>query len=169
MHLSIMETLGSGPASAAPLGTAPATSFRQRTVLLVDDDGEFRHALADALRAEGHDVIDVRSGEAALAVLDHAADTRARPPDLVVLDLLMPGIGGVEVVRRLRKSAWAETPVVVVTGVNDPMLPVRLDLPVAFKPDVDAILKTIHRYLVPQDFLVPAAAVSPHQIGCRDA
>jgi hypothetical protein len=41
-------------------------------------------------------------------------------------------------------------PVVVVTGVNDPMLPVRLDLPIVFKPDVAVVLETILRHLAQQ-------------------
>jgi hypothetical protein len=53
--------------------------------------------------------------------------------------------------QRLRKSArGAQLPVLVVTGVNDPMLPVRLDVPVAFKPDIDAILETVLRQLKQQ-------------------
>ena len=72
------------------------------TVLLADDDEEFRHALAEALEEEGYNVIAVRSGSAALAVLDAAATDHVRPPDLLVLDLLMPHLSGIEVLQRLR-------------------------------------------------------------------
>ena len=126
-------------------------------MLLVDDDEDFRLILAEALRVEGHTVIDARSGEAALAVLDGAPVIGAHSPDLIVLDLMMPGMNGIEVLRRLRKVArWADLPVLVLTGVNDPMLPVRLDLPVAFKPDV---LETIRRFA--QQTPAPFQAVSP--------
>jgi CheY-like chemotaxis protein len=121
---------------------------RQRTVLVVDDDAEFRVALAEALRSEGHEVTDVHSGEAAIAVLDHAAKARTRLPDLIVLDLLMPTMSGREVLQRLRRSAlWVGLPVLIVTGVNDPMLPVRLDAPIAYKPDAGVVLEAIRRYL----------------------
>src|SRR5579871_2511934 len=136
----------------------PAVNHVGRTVLLVDDDGDFRLVLAEALRDDGHQVIEARSGEAALAVLDHVARTAARPPDLVVLDLLMPRMSGIEVLQRLRKSQrWARLPVLVVTAVNDPMLPVRLDVPVAFKPDAGVVLETINRQLASDDGGLPRA------------
>jgi CheY-like chemotaxis protein len=51
-------------------------------------------------------------------------------------------MSGIEVLQRLRKSRrWASLPVLVVTAVNDQMLPVRLDVPIAFKPDVQIVLK----------------------------
>ena len=117
-------------------------------MLLVDDDADFRHALAEALRDEGHEVIETRSGEAALAVLDHVANAAAGPPDLLVLALLTPRMSGIEVLQRLRNSQrWARLPVLVVTAVSDPMLPARLDVPIAFKPDAEVVLETIRRQL----------------------
>jgi len=56
----------------------------------------------------------------------------------------MPRMSGIEVLQRLRKSRrWESLPVLVVTALNDPMLPVRLDLPIAFKPDAQAVLDAI--------------------------
>ena len=118
------------------------------TVLLADDDEDFRSALAELLDEDGCDVVAVPNGAAALALLEDAAKGRAPPPDLLVLDLLMPRMSGLEVLQRLRKSArWARLPVLVVTGVNDPMLPVRLDVPIAFKPDAEAVLAAIRQQL----------------------
>ncbi|HVV51079.1 MAG TPA: response regulator [Polyangia bacterium] len=117
-----------------------------RTVLLADDDDDFRVLLAEALEDEGYAVIAVRSGAAVLGVLDATAKDRTRAPDLLVLDLLMPHMSGIEVLQRLRKSAeWASLPVLVVTAVNDPMLPVRLDVPIAFKPDAQTILTAVRQ------------------------
>jgi CheY-like chemotaxis protein len=119
-----------------------------RTVLLADDDEDFRFALAEGLEADGYDVVAVPNGEAVLAALEDATEGRLRPPDLLVLDLLMPRMGAIEVLQRLRKSAqWAELPVLVVTGVNDPMLPVRLDVPIAFKPDANAVLAAVRQHV----------------------
>ena len=62
-------------------------------------------------------------------------------------------VSGIEVLQRLRRSArWTQLPILVVTGVNDPMLRVRLDLPIAFKPDIELIVETVCR-------LLPAAMV----------
>jgi CheY-like chemotaxis protein len=141
-----------------PSDTAPPTALPRihkgrggdgtRTVLIADDDEDFRFALAQLMAEEGHRVIDVKDGEAALAVLDAAARGRGRSPDLLVLDLLMPKMSGIEVLQRLRKSArWAKLPVLVMTGVNDPMLRVRLDLPIAFKPDTDVVLEAARHQL----------------------
>jgi len=124
-----------------------------RTVLLADDDEDFRCVLAELLTAEGLRVIDVPSGEEALAVLDRATKARGRSLDLLVLDLMMPKVGGIEVLQRLRRSErWKQLPILVVTGVNDPMLRVRLDLPIAFKPDIELIVEAVCR-------LLPAALV----------
>lgn len=153
MSLSPVHTFARSAGTPPPEPTLAARSA-ERTVLLVDDDADFRLAIAETLRDEGHQVIEARSGEAALAVLDHAAEARELAPDLIVLDLLMPRMSGAEFLQRLRKSArWGRLPVLVVTGVNDPMLPVRLDVPIAFKPDTDVVLETIRSRLAQPDSL----------------
>jgi len=130
------------------MATRSDTNRIDATVLVVDDDDDFRAALAETLEEEGCDVVDARTGEAALALLDDAAKGRTRAPDLLVLDLLMPRMSGIEVLQRLRKSRrWASLPVLVVTAVNDQMLPVRLDVPIAFKPDVQVVLDAVRQQL----------------------
>jgi CheY-like chemotaxis protein len=156
MYLAATEKSGNSTDRAALVRPT------QRTVLLVDDDPDFRFALAETLRDEGHHVMEARSGEAAFGVLDHLAAPRARAPDLIVLDLVMPGMSGIEFLQRLRRSPrWARLPVLIVTGVNDSMLPVRLDLPIAFKPDTDVVLDTIRQHLAHPPPLGPEAAASP--------
>jgi CheY-like chemotaxis protein len=64
------------------------------------------------------------------------------------MDLMMPAMSGVEALRRLRRShRWAQLPVVVMTGVNDPMLPVRLDVPVVSKAEIDPVLKAVRHII----------------------
>src|SRR5436190_12971698 len=118
------------------------------TILLVDDDRDFRGTLADVLSDEGYRVIEAPSGQAAIEALDDLARSRKPGPDVLVLDLMMPGMSGIEVLQRLQKMPrWARLPVVVLTGMNDPMLPVRLDLPIAFKLDTDTLLTAVQRQI----------------------
>lgn len=130
------------------IATDPEPGRLEATVLIVDDDDDFRDALAATIQEEGHQVTHVRTGEEALALLDDAAENRGAMPDLLVLDLMMPRVSGTEVLQKLRKMpVWSRLRVLVVTGVNDPMLPVRLDLPVAFKTDVPAVLNAVRQQL----------------------
>jgi len=77
-------------------------------VLVVEDDRDMQGMLAALLRGEGHEVLLAESGEAALSRL---ARTQ---PDLVVLDLVLPGVNGVEVCRRAQEFTYI--PIIVVTG-----------------------------------------------------
>ncbi|MBI1758489.1 MAG: response regulator transcription factor [Actinobacteria bacterium] len=79
------------------------------TVLVVDDDPELRAALARALRLEGYRVGTAPNGAQALAALPELR------PDVVVLDVMMPVVGGVEVCRRMR-AAGDRTPILVLTA-----------------------------------------------------
>jgi two-component system KDP operon response regulator KdpE len=76
-------------------------------VLAVDDEPQILRALRTSLTARGHDVITAPNGETALDLL---AETEM---DLVVLDLGLPGIDGVEVIRRMR--SWSSVPVIVLS------------------------------------------------------
>lgn len=79
-------------------------------VLVVDDDQTVREVVVSYLRAAGHDVPEAADGEAGLAAMAQA------PADLVVLDVMMPGIDGLEVCRRLR--ADSDVPVVLLTALG---------------------------------------------------
>ncbi len=78
-------------------------------ILVVDDEPSLRHLLGFHLARAGHRVLDAGSGEEALRV----AGTEV--PDLVLLDLGLPGIDGLETLRRLRDRG-AEAPVIVMTA-----------------------------------------------------
>ena len=82
------------------------------TVLVVDDEADVRLIARLVLQADGYDVREVGSGEAALE--DLAAQG---PPDALLLDVRMPGIDGWELLRRLRaEPGWDAVPVVVFTA-----------------------------------------------------
>jgi two-component system KDP operon response regulator KdpE len=77
------------------------------TVLVVDDEPQIRRALRTNLQVRGLRVVEAPTGEAGLvAAADHH-------PDLVLLDLGLPGIDGLEVVRGLR--GWSDVPIIVLT------------------------------------------------------
>ncbi len=80
-------------------------------VLVVDDDTTVREVVVSYLRAAGHDVVEAADGEAALS---SQSDRRA---DLVVLDLMLPGISGIDVCRRLR--ATSDVPIIMLTARTD--------------------------------------------------
>ncbi len=80
-------------------------------VLVVDDEPQIRRALGTNLRARGYDVVLAATGEEALTL---AAE---RHPDVVVLDLGLPGIDGIEVVRGLR--GWTSMPIIVLSVRED--------------------------------------------------
>ena len=77
-------------------------------VLLVDDDATLRQTLAIGLRAEGHEVLVAADGRSALQAVTEDQ------PDLVVLDLGLPDLSGVEVLRQLR--TFSRLPVVVLSA-----------------------------------------------------
>ena len=77
-------------------------------ILVVDDDARLAASLRRALSYEGHAVEVAEDGPSALVA------ARDRPPDLVVLDVMLPGIDGVEVCRRLR--AGSDLPILMLTA-----------------------------------------------------
>jgi DNA-binding response OmpR family regulator len=90
------------------------TASQHKKILVVDDSPTYLNTLADLLRQDGHDVVLARCGEEALDLL--AVDV----VDAVILDLLMPGIGGLETCRRIRSDeALQHIPVMMLTGRDD--------------------------------------------------
>jgi len=80
-------------------------------ILVVDDDPEIVNLFAYALRRAGYQVEGVLDGRAALE------RARQAPPDLILLDVMMPGIDGYEVARQLRaEAATAAIPIVMLTA-----------------------------------------------------
>lgn len=68
----------------------------RRVILIVDDEENHRRTLAIGLRLEGFDVLEAPDGDAALGVLE------SEKADLAIVDLMMPGINGLDLARRLR-------------------------------------------------------------------
>ena len=84
-----------------------------KRVLVVDDDEDIRAMLDLALSAEGYEVVTAADGAAGLDAVRDAT------PDVILLDLKMPGMGGEEFADRYRQGAGPRAPVVVVAAAQD--------------------------------------------------
>ena len=73
--------------------------MRQQRILVVDDEKKIRDLLTAYLRSDGFEVAEASDGATALATI------RRTEPDLVILDVMMPGMDGIEVLRELRKTS----------------------------------------------------------------
>ena len=80
-------------------------------ILVVDDEPQILRALRTNLRGAGYDVVTAATAEEALA------EAAMRPPDAVILDLLLPDGSGTDVCRELRR--WSTVPVIVLSAVGD--------------------------------------------------
>lgn len=86
-----------GESNGSPVNTLSMNAH----ILIVDDDIRVTSALRRTLAYEGYQVSLAADGEGALSI------ARTKPPDVVILDLMLPGIDGLEVCRRLRASGDA--------------------------------------------------------------
>lgn len=104
------------PAGPAPRSCPPSLPSGSRSVLLVDDEPSVRHVVRRMLEREGHTVVEADGGVAALA----AIRTAERPFDVLLTDLVMPGMHGRELVLHVRRE-YASIPVVCMSGyAGDP-------------------------------------------------
>lgn len=86
----------------------------ENVILIVDDTPTNLEMLLDLLEAAGFKVVVAEDGESAIALAEYA------PPDVILLDILMPGIDGFETCRRLKANpATQEIPVIFLTAVSD--------------------------------------------------
>jgi len=83
-------------------------------ILIVDDDALNRRLLAKNLETDGHRTTDVDNGFAALSAIG------TDPPDVVLLDIEMPGLDGIEVLERIKSdAAMRHIPVIMISGIDD--------------------------------------------------
>lgn len=89
---------------------------RRKVVLVVDDEEGLRNIVCRTLRAQGYSTLEAAHGAEALEVLEQAAE----PVDLVVTDVVMPGMDGRELGRRVAQR-WPNLPVLYISAydVND--------------------------------------------------
>ncbi|MBI5493427.1 MAG: sigma-54-dependent Fis family transcriptional regulator [Deltaproteobacteria bacterium] len=105
-------TAGGDVVASAAMEPSPDTAAGPQHVLVVDDEPDLANVIRYNLARRGHTVTVADSGEAALAALEAGAR-----PDLVISDVMMPGIDGFELCRRLRaRPATSEIPVLLLTA-----------------------------------------------------
>jgi two-component system cell cycle response regulator DivK len=81
------------------------------TVLVVDDHEDNRRILRDLLRSAGYEVVEATTGE------DGVATAKARVPDMILMDIQLPGIDGYETTRRIKaEESLRRIPLIVVTS-----------------------------------------------------
>jgi len=83
-------------------------SVNDATILVVDDDERTQHMLGSMLRLEGYRVVTADGGEEALKQFDDVV------PDLIILDIMMPGINGYELCQRIRQ--FSQVPIIMLTA-----------------------------------------------------
>jgi CheY-like chemotaxis protein len=103
-------------------------------ILVVDDDPDMRLAIASVLSSRSYQVIEACDGYEALKKL------KEEKPDLMLLDLLMPGMDGFAVVKELRdsqKAGYPDVPVLVISSIREEASQRRYELELGRRPDVD--------------------------------
>lgn len=84
-----------------------------KTILIVDDEEDLRSVTAEALKIDGFNVLTAADGETGLA---EALRTK---PDLILLDVVMPVLGGLEMLKKLREDAWGKNANVIILSAHD--------------------------------------------------
>jgi FixJ family two-component response regulator len=109
----------------------------RETVYVVDDDRDLRCSVGEVLEDQGMRAVLFGHAQAALESLDR----EARTPALIIVDLLMPAMSGVNLVGALRANErWRRIPVVAFTGWHDTA---EVPIPVIEKPNFGALLELV--------------------------
>jgi DNA-binding response OmpR family regulator len=96
------------------------SNLHRPRVLLAEDDQEMRTLLVSTLRRDGYEVLEAQDGKELLGLItDQILEAKGRPGiDLIVSDIRMPGLSGMNILAGLRKVDWA-TPVLLITAFGD--------------------------------------------------
>lgn len=127
--------------------------MNKKQILIVDDESDFIEIMSAIVASWGYEVSTAKDGKEALEIL------KAKKPDIIVLDYLMPGMDGVEVLKHIRGKD-KDVPVIMFTAHPDmkvingteklgvsafiPKLSTYSDVPASLKFTIDMILKKAH-------------------------
>lgn len=107
------------------------------TILIVDDERSLRFLVRVILENEGYDVVEAHHGAVAL---ERVQESR---PDLIMIDLMMPVMGGRELIERLRSDPQVATIPIVVLSANADLVADMADAALSKPFDVDLLLETV--------------------------
>lgn len=147
---------GSGAAAASVAPAMPPRS-QGETILLVDDEESIRFAMEVLLRQHGYEVLVAGDGQEAVAAYDRAGGQ----VKLVLTDVMMPVMGGVDLIRALRERN-PTVPIIATSGLADSATQVQLTAvgasEVLSKPySMETLLQTLHRRLNASGAALPAS------------
>jgi CheY-like chemotaxis protein len=114
-------------------------------VLVVEDDRDVAMTINDVVEERGYRAICVGNGREALSALE------SERPALMLVDLFMPVMNGAEFLKVVKQTPkLASIPRVIMTAANDPMIGIREDVTVLYKPvDFEALNRLLLRYCEP--------------------
>jgi DNA-binding response OmpR family regulator len=103
-------------------GQAVEKQAASSTILVVDDEAEIRELVGEFLQRRGYQIKTAANGEEGLSLI------RQSPPDLALLDIYMPGMNGVELLRQISKSHPSVGVIMLTASQDEPLLKAALDL-----------------------------------------
>jgi CheY-like chemotaxis protein len=92
--------------------------FERPLVILAEDDHEMRRVLSKALERDGCEIIEEKNGIRLLNELQHIKDDGSKVPDIIISDIRMPGLSGLDVLIKIREWGWT-VPVILITAFAD--------------------------------------------------
>lgn len=109
------EISNNPPAAPTPTSSAPAAPSSKKIVFVIEDDAFLVKAYQAKLEKEGYEVWIATDGSEAISYL-------AKPsPNIVLLDLMLPGASGFDILTQIRKTdAWKNVPVIILTNLGQP-------------------------------------------------
>jgi DNA-binding response OmpR family regulator len=88
--------------------------MKKKKILVIEDELSLRHVLRDKFTREGFEVIEAKNGEEGLGA------SLSERPDLILLDIIMPVMDGMMMLKKLREDAWGKgAKVIILTNLND--------------------------------------------------
>ena len=141
----------------------PATVHERATLMVVDDDSDVREVAVGSLESLGYHMLAAENGPAALDLL-----ARSGPVDLLIVDMAMPGMNGVELIKRARER-WGDLKAMLVTGYADvaAFAPANSDLvlqkPYRLERLAENVAEALRREVTSQESNVVAIKPAPRR------